>query len=144
MLDQVKGMYVTTAEPRTEPKVEPGFPIEPFDDVVYVEQVIEEVTKGGIVLPKTSDEMKMPQGRVVAVGPGRYYAAAMNASGHMEAAVFVPTKLQVGDRVVWGRYRTGGELVEIQGKRYVSAREGDLGGRILGDEPVTIKVIPQT
>jgi co-chaperonin GroES (HSP10) len=109
-------------------QVEEGFPIIPFDDVVYVEQLKEEVSKGGIIIPDTKDAQKMSTGRVVAVGPGRIYGAAMNAAGTMETAIFMPSRLKVGDTVIWGRYRTGGEQMEINGKRYVCCREGDLGG----------------
>lgn len=122
-----------------KPRMEEGFPIMPFDDVVYVEQLTQEQSEGGIILAGGAE--MMPMGRVVAVGPGRIYASAMNAAGTMEAAVFVPTRLQPGDLVVWGRYRTGGEKMEIEGKTYVACREGDLGGKL--ERPVSIRVIKE-
>jgi len=117
-----------------------GFPIEPFEDCVWLEQFVEEKSKGGIIIAGT-EHAKMPQGRVVAVGPGRLYVAAMNASESYQAAVFVPTKVKIGDVVMFGRYRTGGEPVEYEGKRYVMAREGDLGGRVLSDGPVNVRLV---
>lgn len=120
---------------------EEGFPVEPFEDVVIIEQVVEETTKGGLIIANT-DASKMPMGRVVAVGPGKLFVSTFNAAETLQAAVFVPTKLRVGDRVMWGRYRTGGEPWEFNGKRYVAAREGDLGGRITLDGPLDIRLVP--
>ena len=104
-------------------QAEPGFPLEPFEDVVILEQVTEEKSKGGLILPNEAG--KMPMGRVVAVGPGKFYHAPFNAAESHAAVVFVPTRLNVGDMVSWGRYRTGGEPWEFNGKTYVAAREGD-------------------
>lgn len=123
-----------------EGQAEEGFPIIPFDDVVYIEQVVEEKTKSGLIIANT-EHSKMPRGRVVAVGPGRMYYAPMNASETLSSAVFIPTRIKVGDFVPWGRYRTGGEPMEINGKRYVAAREGDLGGRFVNNEPVEIRYV---
>lgn len=126
-----------------EGTAEDGFPIEPFEDCVYIEQVKEETTKSGLIIANT-EHSKMPMGRVVAVGPGRFYFSAFNASQTMQAAVFIPTRLKVGDMVLWGRYRTGGEPMEYEGRVYVMAREGDLGGRIKGGKPVNLRLVPQS
>lgn len=123
-------------------RAEDGFPIEPFEDCVWLEQFVEEKSKGGIIIANT-EHAKMPQGRVVALGPGRLYVAAMNAAETYQAAIFVPTKLNIGDVVMFGRYRTGGEPVEYAGKRYIMAREGDLGGRIPGGVPIDVRLAPQ-
>lgn len=119
-----------------------GFPVEPFEDCVWIEQVVEEKSTGGIIIANT-EHAKMPQGTVVAVGPGRLYVAAMNAAETYQAAIFVPTKLKVGDRVLFGRYRTGGEPVTWNGRRFVMAREGDLGGKITSDGPVEIRLVTE-
>jgi co-chaperonin GroES (HSP10) len=121
---------------------EPGFPIEPFEDCVYIEQIVETTSKGGIVIPSSTEHSKMPMGRVVAVGPGKMYYAPFNAAETFASVVFVPTRLKVGDTVLWGRYRTGGEPMEFNGKRYVAAREGDLGGRVI-DLTAEIRLAPQ-
>lgn len=142
---------LTPSPPRTssvqrfewpEGTAEAGFPIEPFEDCVYIEQIVEETTKGGIVIPTNTEHSKMPMGRVVAVGPGKMYYAPFNAAETFVSVVFVPTRLRVGDMVLWGRYRTGGEPMEFNGKRYVAAREGDLGGRVV-DRSANIRLVPQ-
>lgn len=120
---------------------EPGFPLEPFEDCVYIEQVLEEKSKGGLIIANT-EHSKMPMGRVVAVGPGKFYYAPFNAAETFASVVFVPTRLKVGDLVAWGRYRTGGEPWEFNGRRIVAAREGDLGGRVI-DPTADIRLAPQ-
>jgi co-chaperonin GroES (HSP10) len=119
---------------------EEGFPLEPFDDIVYVEQITEEVTKGGILIANT-DEARMSMGRVVAVGPGKLFHAPFNVTETHTAVVFVPTKLKVGDVVAWGRYTSGGEPKIINGKTIIGAREGDLGGRVIPNADGTLPVI---
>ena len=46
---------------------------------MWIEQVVEETSKGGIIIANT-ERAKMPQGAVVAIGPGKLYVAAMNAA----------------------------------------------------------------
>lgn len=114
------------------------FPIEPFGDVVIIEQLQEEVTKGGIVL--VGKERKFPSGRVVAVGPGRVYSSFMDASGTQQVGQLIPSTVKVGDYVVFGKYQSGGEPLEINGKVYIMAREGDLGGRSVTGEELKVKL----
>lgn len=121
---------------------EPGFPILPYEDCIWIEQTIEEKSKGGIIIAQT-EHAKMPQGRVVAVGPGRLYVAALNAGETVQAAIFVPTRTKVGDVVLFGRYRTGGEPIEMNGRRFVMAREGDLGGEIVGGQQIDVRLLTQ-
>jgi co-chaperonin GroES (HSP10) len=113
------------------------FPIDPFEDVVWIAQDEETKTAGGILL--TGGAQYMPAGRVVAVGPGRWFYTAMNASGHNSSAVFVPTRTKVGDYVIFGKYQSGGEPLEIEGKKYLLCREGDLSGRSATQEPVQVR-----
>ena len=115
------------------------FPIEAYEDVVWVEQTIEEKSKGGIILA-ASKERKLPAGRVVAVGPGRVFHAFMDASGHKSMASFVPTTTQVGDYVIFGRYQSGGEPLLVNGRRYLMCREGDLAGRSANGNPVEVRI----
>lgn len=121
-----------------EGTAEEGFPITPFEDIIYIEQAIEEKTRGGIIL--AGESRKVQGGRVVAVGPGRVYVIPMDATGNNSAAMFVPTKTNVGDYVVFGRYQSGGEPIEHNGKRYLVAREGDLGGKSRDGEPVSFRL----
>lgn len=119
--------------------VEQQFPLEAFSDIVFVEQLMEEVTKGGVIIALTRDS-KLPQGRVLAVGPGRHYYAPLNAGQTMEAAVFVPTTTKVGDIVVFGKYQSGGEPIEWNGKTILQCREGDLSGRSRNGKPVNMRL----
>jgi len=120
---------------------EAAFPIQPYEDVIFVEQEIESKTASGLIL--AGEFAKLPAGRAVAVGPGRTFQAFMDASGHTSAAVFVPTTTKVGDYVVFGRYQSGGEPLEINGKRYLMCREGDLAGRSADGNPLMVRVIKE-
>lgn len=120
------------------PEVDVEFPIEAFSDIVIIERTVNPMSKGGIAIPKTADMFKLPGGRVLAVGPGRWYAAPMNAAQTMEAAVFVPTTVKVGDWVVFGKYSSGGEPLKWGDKYLVFAREGDLAGRSKSGGPIDV------
>ena len=115
-----------------------GFPLQPFEDVVIIEQTEREVTESGIVL--TGDYKKFPSGRVVAVGPGRTYSFFMDASGNTLAGKHVPTQVEVGDYVVFGKYQSGGEPIEFEGKKYVLARVGDLAGKSVNKQEIKIRL----
>ncbi len=115
------------------------FPIEPFDDKVYVEQITEEKSALGIILPGDSGKMQM--GRVIAAGPGKMFHAPFNVSESHAAVVFVPTRLKVGDFVAWGRWTSGGEPFVVDGKTIVGCSEGDLGGRVFPNADGTLPKI---
>lgn len=118
-------------------KTEDGFPIDPMQDIVVIEQFEEEKTSLGIILP--GDAKKFPCGRVVAHGPGRVYSAYMDASGNNHLAYFVPVTVKVGDWVIFGKYQSGGEPIEWNGRKFLMCREGDLGGVSKSGEPVRIQ-----
>lgn len=101
------------------------FPLCPLSDIIIIEQKREEMSKGGIAL--VGNAIKWPAGRVVAVGPGRVYDVYMDASGTHMAGKSVPCTVKVGDWVTWGKFTSGGEPFTLNGKRYVLAREGDIG-----------------
>lgn len=69
-------------------------------------------TASGIIIPDTAKE-KPQEGTVVAVGPGKKDE---------------PTTVQVGDKVLYGKY-SGAEL-KLEGKDYLIVREADLLGII--------------
>jgi co-chaperonin GroES (HSP10) len=119
-------------------KEEEKFPLEPFSDIVVIEQLEEEKTKGGLIL--VGQERKYASGRVVAVGPGRVYSDYMDASGQRQFGQIIPTTVKVGDWVCFGKYQSGGEPILLNGKKYLMAREGDLGGRSVSGEPLEIKL----
>jgi len=68
--------------------------------------------KGGLYIPDTAKE-KPIQGDVIAVGPGR-----------LEKGQRVPMELQVGDRVVYGKYT--GSQVELEDEEIVLIKESDV------------------
>ncbi len=115
------------------------FPLRMFSDIVVIEQVVEEKSKGGIIFSVSSTEAKLPCGRVVAVGPGRIYTQMMDASGENQIAYFVPMEIKVGDWVTFGRFQTG-EPLELNGKTYIMCRAGDIGGVSKSGEPVTLRL----
>lgn len=119
-------------------KTEEKFPLEPFSDIVVIEQLEEEKSRGGILL--VGSERKFAAGRVVAVGPGRVYSDYMDASGQRQFGQIIPTSVKVGDWVCFGKYQSGGEPILLNGKKYLMAREGDLGGRSTSGDPLEIKL----
>lgn len=136
-----RGNMQSNVVPLHESRSEPDFPFEATSDIVVVEQVEEEASPGGIVLP--GDYRKFPSGRVVAVGPGRTYACYMDAAGHTLTGYTVPTTIKVGDFVVMGKFQSGGEPIEIpNGKRYVMLRESDIGLRSKSGEFVKVRLAP--
>ena len=97
----------------------------PLHDRVVVKRIeAEEKTAGGIIIPDTAKE-KPQQGEVVAVGPG----------GRDEAGKLVPIDLQVGDRVLFGKW-SGTEVV-IDGDELLIMKESDIMGVL--DAPVAKK-----
>ena len=87
--------------------------IKPLGDRVVIKALErEEKTKSGIVLPDTAKE-KPQEGKVVAVGKGRY-----------EDGKWVPLDVKVGDTVLYGKY--AGTEIKHQGKEYLIVRENDI------------------
>lgn len=123
-----------------KPQAAEDFPILPTDDVVIIEQLTEETSAGGIVL--TGDAKKFPSGRIVAVGPGRTYDVFMDASGQTMAGKQMPMQLKVGDWVIFGKYNSGGEPIEMDGKRYLMCRERDVGGVSRTGEALKVRLSP--
>ena len=95
----------------------------PLHDRVVVKRIdAEEKSAGGIIIPDTAKE-KPSLGEVVAVGPG----------GRDEAGKLIPIDIEVGDRVLFGKW--SGTEVKIDGQDLLIMKESDLMGII--DEPVT-------
>ncbi|MEK7680194.1 MAG: co-chaperone GroES [Deltaproteobacteria bacterium] len=86
--------------------------VRPLADRVIIERMDERKTKGGIVIPETSDN-KSQKGRVVAVGPGK-----------IEDGILQKLSLGIGDKVIFGKY--AGTEVNITGKDYLIMREDDV------------------
>ncbi len=86
--------------------------IKPLEDRIVVQaSEAETTTASGIVIPDTAKE-KPQEGKVLAVGPGRF-----------EDGARVPLDVQVGDRVLYSKY--GGTEVKFAGEDYLvlSARD---------------------
>jgi chaperonin GroES len=75
----------------------------------------EEKTTGGIIIPDTAKE-KPSQGEVIAVGPG----------GRDESGMLIPIDVQVGDRVLFGKW--SGTEVKIDGQELLIMKESDIMG----------------
>ena len=86
----------------------------PLHDRVLVKRVEEEQkTKGGIIIPDTAKEKPM-QGEVLAVGPG-----VRDEKGQL-----VPLDVQVGDRVLFGKW--SGTEIKLDGEEYLIMREDEV------------------
>ena len=88
----------------------------PLHDRIVVKRIeAEEKTAGGIIIPDTAKE-KPSQGEVNAVGPG----------GRDEAGKLIPIDIQVGDRVLFGKW--SGTEVKIDGEDLLIMKESDIFG----------------
>ncbi|MCX7682578.1 MAG: co-chaperone GroES [Anaerolineae bacterium] len=91
--------------------------IKPLGDRVVVEPLEEEVVTfagGQLVLPDTAKE-KPQQGKVLAVGPGRYD----------EDGKRIPMEVKVGDTVVYAKY-AGTSFKTKDGKELLFLKESDI------------------
>jgi chaperonin GroES len=82
------------------------------DRVVVKPSEGEEKTASGLVIPDTAKE-KPQEGKVVAVGPGRY-----------EDGKYVPMGVKEGDKVIYSKY--GGTEVKVEGEDYLILSERDI------------------
>jgi len=88
----------------------------PLHDRVVVKRIeAEEKSTGGIIIPDTAKE-KPSQGEVIAVGPG----------GRDETGKLIPIDVQVGDRVLFGKW--SGTEVKIDGQGLLIMKESDVMG----------------
>jgi chaperonin GroES len=88
----------------------------PLGDRVLVKRIKEEErTKGGIVIPDTAKE-KPQEGKVVAVGKGKY----------SEEGKLIPVEVKAGDKILFGKY--SGSEVKLDGEEHVIMREDDILG----------------
>ena len=71
----------------------------------------------GIIIPETVDKEKPAQGRVVAVGPGKY-----------EDGKRIPIQVKVGDTVLFSKY--GYDEVKVEGQEYYILSESGILGII--------------
>jgi chaperonin GroES len=97
----------------------------PLHDRVVIKRIDPEAkSAGGIIIPDTAQE-KPSQGEVTGVGPG----------GRDEAGKLIPIDLEVGDRVLFGKW--SGTEVKIDGQDLLIMKESDIMGVV--DTPVAKK-----
>ena len=100
----------------------------PLHDRVVVKRIeAEEKTTGGVIIPHSTKE-KPSQGEIAAVGPG----------GRDEAGKLIPIELQVGDRVLFGKW--SGTEVKLDGQELLIMKESDVMG-VLVDLPAAKKKV---
>jgi chaperonin GroES len=88
--------------------------LRPLHDRVIVRRLEEEEkTAGGIIIPDTAKE-KPQQGKVLAVGKGRF----------LENGQIIPLIVKEGDRVLFARY--AGSEVKVEGEELLIMREDDI------------------
>lgn len=82
--------------------------IKPLEDRILVQSLeAEQTTASGLVIPDTAKE-KPQEGKVVAVGPGRF-----DEDGEKR----IPLDVKVGDVVIYSKY--GGTEVKYNGIEYL-------------------------
>ncbi len=88
--------------------------IKPLGDRIVLKVLeAEEKTASGIVLPDTAKE-KPQQGKVLAVGPGKY----------SDDGKLLPMSVKVGDTVLFAKY--AGTEIKYKGEELLILRESDL------------------
>lgn len=94
-----------------------GITIKPLGDRVLVEPLggkyKEGKTASGFVIPDTAEKERPEQGKIIAVGPGKY-----------EDGKLVPVGLKKGQKVLFSKY--GPSEIKVDGKEYLIAKEDDI------------------
>ena len=89
--------------------------VQPLGDRVVVKPLeAESKTKGGILIPDTAKE-KPQEGKIIAVGKGKY-----SDSGSLQ-----PLEVKAGDKVLYGKY-SGSEITTKDGEEFLIMREEDI------------------
>jgi chaperonin GroES len=99
----------------------------PLYDRVVVKRVEdnEPAMQGGLYIPDSAKE-KPQEGEVVAIGKGK----------RLEDGKLVALDVQVGDRILFGKY--SGSDIKLDGQEYMIMREDEILG-ILDKQPVAEK-----
>jgi chaperonin GroES len=91
----------------------------PLHDRVIVKRIEEkETVKGGIIIPDSAKE-KPQEGEVIAVGAGK-----------REKGERIPLDVNVGDRVLFGKY--SGSEIKIDGEELLILREEEILAKLGG------------
>jgi chaperonin GroES len=100
--------------------------IRPLYDRIVVKRIEEkQQMQGALYIPDSAKE-KPQEGEVAAVGKGK----------RLEDGKLVPLDVQVGDRILFGKY--SGSDIKIDGEEYLIMREDEVLG-ILDQQPVKAK-----
>ncbi len=87
--------------------------VTPLNDRLVVQRIDEEQkSAGGIIIPDTAKEKPL-EGRVIAVGPGKW-----------EKGERRPLDVAAGDRILFGKY--GGTEIKIDGAEHLILREDEV------------------
>ena len=87
--------------------------VTPLNDRLLVKRIDEEQkSAGGIIIPDTAKEKPL-EGRVVAVGPGKW-----------EKGERRPLDVSNGDRILFGKY--GGTEIKVEGEEHLILREDEV------------------
>ena len=93
--------------------------ITPLHDRVIVKRIEEKETlKGGIIIPDSAKE-KPQEAEVIAVGAGK-----------REKGERIPLDVNVGDRVLFGKY--SGSEIKLDGEEYLILREEEILAKLGG------------
>ena len=93
--------------------------ITPLHDRVIVKRIEEkETVKGGIIIPDSAKE-KPQEAEVIAVGAGK-----------REKGERIPLDVNVGDRVLFGKY--SGSEIKLDGEEYLILREEEILAKLGG------------
>lgn len=90
-----------------------GMKIKPLRDQVLIEPMKHELKRGGIILPDTVAKERPEQGKVVAVGEGKF------VDGKLQKPA-----VKKGDVVLFTKY--GPNMIKIDEKEYLIAKEEDI------------------
>ena len=94
--------------------------IRPLYDRLMVKRIEEtERMQGSLHIPDSAKE-KPQEGEVLAVGKGK----------RLEDGKLVPLDVQVGDRILFGKY--SGSEIKLDGQEYLIMREDDVLGILAG------------
>ena len=88
-------------------------PVTPLNDRLLVQRIDEEQkSAGGIIIPDSAKEKPL-EGRVVAVGPGKWDKGERR-----------PLDVTTGDRILFGKY--GGTEIKLEGVEHLILREDEV------------------
>ena len=91
--------------------------IKPLSDRVLIEPLSAEEkagkTKSGIVIPDTAEKERPEQGRVIAVGEGKY-----------DNGKLIKPTVKKGQKVLFSKY--GPSEIKVDGREYLICREEDI------------------